>query len=292
MSPHASPAIAAVPFRSCSRVRTDADMRRGLLLESKSLPRSGLHYMKNLLSRALGDRFSFCEWYYEPGCCREMPCTGGSSCTSGSARKAGIRLTKSHDFELSDPVYAPGDDVMRVILVRDPLYILTSWYSLEFTSRYFDRLVEAGIDAREIWHRHERSLLERAFSVIDTVFEEPAVVELQNWLDRQSAYIAAFLEKWALPAVERPMRGVTLVPYHEIGSFVRRFVTGYGIEASGIDSASGEVFRPRTLPYASPSPRVSAYLESNSRLFERYASRIRAIDRCMMIPALHGYAAA
>lgn len=288
MSTQASPTTSAVPFRSGPWARTDAEVRRGLLIESKSLPRSGLHYLKNQLGRALGEQFSFCEWYYQPGCCRKMPCTGGAGCDSGSAGKGGVRLTKSHDFELTDPVYAPGDGIMRVILVRDPLYILTSWYSLEFISRYFDRLVEHGIDAREIWQRHERALVEKAFAVIDTVFEAPPVEELRDWLEKQSAYIAGFLEKWALPAVERPVRGVVLVPYNEIGSFVRRIVAAHGADAGGIEAAGEAAFRPRTSPYAAPSPPLSEYLADNARLFERYASRIRGVDRRMMIPALHG----
>ncbi len=37
-----------------------------LLIESRSLPRSGHHFLKQLLSQALGHKFSYCEGYHEP----------------------------------------------------------------------------------------------------------------------------------------------------------------------------------------------------------------------------------
>lgn len=294
MSVSASAAVMdSVPFRAPPAAPPQEQVGRFLLLESKSLPRSGLHYMKSLFARALGECFSFCEWYYEPDCCRKMPCAAGSGSCSGAqgreaVRQTGVRLTKSHDFELLDPLSAPAQGMMRIILVRDPLYALTSWYTLECISRYDRRLVERGIDARKIWYLHDRKLVADAFAAVDDCFEDPAVEDLKEWLTRQSAYIAAFLEKWALPAVERPVRGVELVSYEEIDAFVGRLLADNGIGATAANSPANAVFRPRISPYSAPSPRVGDYLARNARLFERYASRIRAVDRRMMIPALHG----
>ncbi len=95
--------------------------------DTKSLPRSGLHYMKRTFSKILDEYFSFCEWYQEPGCCKKMPCTlTGYSQQVEKTQTARLRLTKSHDFALDDPVFLPMFSLRRVILVRQPLHLLTS----------------------------------------------------------------------------------------------------------------------------------------------------------------------
>lgn len=289
MSLSASAIVAnPVPFRTLPEAPAK-EMRRSLLLECKSLPRSGLHYMKSVFTRALGDRFSFCEWYHEPDCCRKMPCTVGACSgvgTGGCGRGQGVKLTKSHDFDLRDPLSALGDGMMRIILVRDPLYILTSWYTLDCLSCYAGLLAEHGIDVRRIWYLHERKPLADAFEIIDGCFIDSSASELEHWLSGKSAYIAAFLEKWALPLAERPVAGMELVSYGEIDVFVNRVLAACGLASSAIRHEA--TFRPRISPYSAPSRKVGDYLLRHARRFERYASRVRGADRRMMIPALHG----
>lgn len=280
----------AVPFRRSSGRPAEAPHRH-LLLESKSLPRSGLHYMKRLFTRALGERFSFCEWYHEPDCCRKMPCTAAGACSGtdacGSARQASVRLVKSHDFELRDPTNTPAQGSMRVVLVRDPLYVLTSWYTLDCISRYAGRLTECGIEPREIWYRHDPERVAAAFEVIDACFTDPATEDLKTWLESKSTFITAFLHKWALPAVEHRIPGVEVVPYEGIAAFVGRVLVDSGRDAAagvGHDAA----FRPRVSPWSAPSRKLGDCLARNARLFQRFAWRVRGADRRMLIPALHG----
>ena len=161
-----------------------------LLLDSKSIPRAGLHYLKTRLSQVLGDQFSFCEWYQEPGCCRSYPCalTGYAD----HAQKTGefrLRLVKSHDFELTDPILKPTNNIRQLVLYRDPLFVLTSWFVLDQLNRHSDVLAQQGISMQKIWLAHEKEVVNSAYSIIETAFNPPAEAELIQWLAEKSHYI-------------------------------------------------------------------------------------------------------
>ena len=113
-----------------------------IYLDVKSLPRSGLHYMYDTLQGVLGPAFRFCEWYGEPGCCRQMPCAltclatpagpaQAMAQTQATADRPVLRLVKSHDLDLSDPDFAPRGALRRIVLLREPLSLLTSWWTLQ-----------------------------------------------------------------------------------------------------------------------------------------------------------------
>ena len=89
-------------------------------LDVKSLPRTGLHFMRNTFQSILGDSFSFCEWYTEPGCCRQMPCAVTGFATELQDRPL-VQMLKSHDFKLTDPAFPTDGPIRRTHLDTKPL---------------------------------------------------------------------------------------------------------------------------------------------------------------------------
>ena len=91
---------AYVFYERISRLSVNKSIPPFIMIDSKSLPRSGLHYMKKTFESVLSNNFSFCEWYWETGCCKKMPCalTGyAKECERTKTSK--LRMTKSHDFD-------------------------------------------------------------------------------------------------------------------------------------------------------------------------------------------------
>lgn len=256
-----------------------------VLIDSKSMPRSGLHYLKNTLTRLLGEHFSFCEWYQEAGCCKRRPCalTGFASYAqqSGSCR---IRLIKSHDFQHDDTHFDTSPHLQRLILIRDPLYVLTSWFELEQLGRYQNDLTSHAIVMNKIWLSHEKEVLKEAYSILDECFEPPTVDHLASWLVDKSEYIISFLSRWALPAIEKPDPYTHLVKYEEIDRFVLQIVEPHMQTFSKMarmaleDHAAhhGASFNKRKGPYSANSTVVTSYLSRHSEWFEMASARIKA----------------
>ena len=98
------------------------------LVEGRSLPRSGHHFLKTLLARACCENFSYCESYQEPGCCKVSPCHVAAYWHfARDHRQPHLRLLKSHDFDLKDSTFEPPLGMVRLIQVRRPLHSLVSW---------------------------------------------------------------------------------------------------------------------------------------------------------------------
>ena len=94
-----------------------------ILIECKSTPRSGLHFLKNTLNDFLGKNFSFCERYNEPGCCKKFPCA--LSCFNDEAaknQKSHLRLAKSHDFQINDRKIKTSEE-KRLVILSATLYL-------------------------------------------------------------------------------------------------------------------------------------------------------------------------
>lgn len=255
-----------------------------LLIDSKSLPRSGIHYLKNTLARLLGEHFSFCEWYHEVGCCRQRPCAiTGYALHARDRKVCRIRLIKSHDFELSDPVLEPCQSLQRLILVRDPLFTLTSWFELDQLSLHRKAFEQHGINMEKVLLSHERELLDPACRILDTCFKQPSTSELTAWLVERSNYVIGFMNRWAKPAMERPNPHVHLISYNEIDRFVIDTANAFrfGLSQNAIKSldefsnrdASG--FRQRLDPFLTRSASVSEFIGTNSSLFKAAACQIR-----------------
>ena len=254
-----------------------------LLIDSKSLPRSGLHYLKNTLENLLGDQFSFCEWYQEVGCCKQHPCalTGYGTYTQETG-KFRLRLIKSHDFNQTDPPLPPNTILRRLILVRDPLFTLTSWFELNELAKYKPVLLEHGIDIRKVWLMHEKEVLHDAYKILEDCFVEPSLDVFVAWLNDKMRYMSNFSNKWVKPAIEQPDPHVHLVSYEEIDQYVIDLIKPYR-HALSEDSRNAlekfsekrkQRFARRLDPFSVKVKRVEAYIRSNAHLFERAAQLV------------------
>ncbi len=270
-------------YQGISQSSQQKESPQFILLDSKSLPRSGLHYMKNTFAKLLGDDFSFCEWYQEPGCCKKMPCvlTGYAQfCQKdGSSR---LRLVKSHDLELVDPAFTPNASVRRVILVRDPLFILTSWFALEQLQNYKQELHESGINMEKIWIAHEPEIIESAFRILDNKYCPPNEKMLNTWLEEKSYYIESFMKKWVHPVLANPQPYWQVVHYNRINKFITNTLTElrdhlpeetkYRIDE--LINNVPESFNPRQNAFHTKSEKLSAYLVKNSSIFAETSNKI------------------
>lgn len=188
-----------------------------LYLDSKSLPRSGLHFLRNRLAELVGPGFSFCEWYQEPGCCRRMPCT--LSPPPGPEGRLRLRLVKSHDFDGNDPIYPLGGTAQRIVMLRDPLYILTSWWVLSSLDRNARVLQEHGIGMKKINFMHESNVVARAHRIVAEHGDLGTPEQLSGFLREQAGYISAFVQKWcSIPASSQI--APRILCYSEVPQFI------------------------------------------------------------------------
>lgn len=254
-----------------------------LLLDSKSLPRAGIHYLKHTLARLLPGQFSFCEWYQEPGCCRKTPCALKAYAeASRRSNQFRVRMIKSHDFLLDDPVFPALPNVQRVILIRNPLFVLTSWFELEQLRRYEDVLNSEGISMKKIWLLHEPEVVAEAINVLDRVYEPIEGAALKSWLSTKSLYIARFMEKWVYTNRDTAKSGSFIVRYEDIGSFAS-FVAKNQRALNSIDwnkctrpteEKASASFNPRHDPFTLRSELVSSFVNQHRSLFLAAASFI------------------
>ncbi len=256
-----------------------------LLIDSKSMPRSGLHYLKDTLARLLGDHFSFCEWYREVGCCKQRPCAlTGYATHAQQSGKCRIRLIKSHDFKHDDPYLETSPHLQRLILIRDPLFTLTSWFELEQLGKYAKTLAQHGIDMPKIWLSHEKEVLESAYKILDRCFEPPSIDDLASWLVDKSGYILAFFDRWVKPAIQKPDPYTHLVSYDRIDQFVVQLTNPYRKAISksackAIDAfaaSKNSNFSKRTNPFAAKTASVATYLEKYSFMFLEAADHLKS----------------
>ena len=178
------------------------------LVESRSLPRSGHHFLRHLLEQACGEQFSYCEGYQEPGCCRSSPCSVAAYWRY--AREHGqphLRLLKSHDFELTDITWSPPPAMVRLIQVRRPLELLASWLELEQLTLNRELLQSSSIALERVFLYHEAEVLEEAWRVIDERGTVMTDEQAQAWLADKVSYVQAFLQKWLPRARPFPFGG-------------------------------------------------------------------------------------
>jgi hypothetical protein len=80
-----------------------------------SMPRSGHHFVEQILFNTLKSEFSYCE-FYGAGCCKKIPCISEAHLTT---KTTGLFLQKSHDFNLDDPLTVPS--TFRMVQYRSPV---------------------------------------------------------------------------------------------------------------------------------------------------------------------------
>ncbi len=254
---------------------------RYLYLDSKSLPRSGLHFLRNRLARVLGPAFSFCERYQEPGCCGTLPCR-----LPMFPRGDGfaLRLIKSHDFDLADPVFAPAPAMKRVVMIRDPLFVLTSWWSLNLLHLNQDVLRANGIAPEKLFYMHERPLLAEAYDIVARAGTLEQGARFERFLENAVTYVSGFMAKWADPA-HLEMPGVELVGYEETLSALLAWLEPVRARLSDeardhLDRIATETggFAPRSDPFAGPTAVFSEHLAGQEAAFRACAAQIIEAD--------------
>jgi len=174
------------------------DVPKLFLIESQSLPRSGHHYLKNLLSSANGECFSYCEGYQEPGCCKSSPCRVEAYWNNAREhRQHHVRLTKSHDFNLEQPTLKLPAGALRIVQVRQPYDMILSWLELHQIEANTSLLEKRGISANRIYLYHESQLIEEAWRIIDQDGDTSEINAAKDWLAAKKNYIICFINKWA-----------------------------------------------------------------------------------------------
>lgn len=259
-----------------------------LYLNSKSLPRSGLHYLRDTLADLLGPSFSFCERYHEPGCCGHAFCTlTGYAEESEIEGHAAVRLVKSHDLALDDPEIPPTNTIQTLVLIRDPLFVLSSWFSFDELRRHAPLLKRFGITVEKISYLHERPLVRQAFRVLDTAYEPEGRSYLAEWLRLKVGYIKAFSSKWLRPPYPGDAGlGHLIVRYEQLPSFVTSLCTRlYDWLPSGSQARIQEYvlrgtlgFRPRSDPFDSRSNSLADHMRAHAGMFYEAAEELRNHD--------------
>lgn len=254
-------------------------------LDVKSLPRTGLHFMRNSFESLLREHFSFCEWYTEPGCCRQMPCAVTGYATERRDIPL-LRMMKSHDFDLIDPVYAPEGPIRRLVLLRDPLYLLTSWWSLQVLYLSDDLLKRHGIMKSKLNFSHGPHVVDSAYRIIDAEGEDIPVAPLHTWLEQKTPYILGFVSKWAEAAREHP-QNCRIVQYRDTPEAVLQVLDHLGpclpedaharIEA--FRTGRNSIFKARQDPFHSKSQRIADFLRHEAESFRAAAEALCRQDR-------------
>ncbi|WP_133637085.1 hypothetical protein [Zavarzinia compransoris] len=268
------------------RIGAKGGAERFLYLETKSLPRSGLHYTERGLRQIFADDFSFCEWYQEPGCCKKMPCAllGELEDVENGKKRLSLKMTKSHDFDLADPPYQLPLPVHRLVLIRNPLPILTSWFMLDLLAGHAELLSNNGIGINKIYFSHPASVVAAAYRIIAGAFNPPSPEELRKWIEEKSKYISGFVQKWC--GENSRMKNTHLVSYENANQFIvkiasileQRFDSQTRERLVAFARKSSEQFQPRSDPFRAPEPAISSYLRANARAFHEGAARIEEND--------------
>ncbi|MCP9797733.1 hypothetical protein [Cyanobium sp. Lug-B] len=218
------------------------------LVEGRSLPRSGHHYLKSLFARACGDHFSYCEGYQEPGCCRTSPCHVSAYWHfARDRRQPHLRLLKSHDFHLEDATFEPPMGMVRLVQVRRPLHALVSWLELEQLNENRQLLQQASLALERIYLYHEAEVLEEAWRLIDQAGVVMTSEQVSEWLNRKVRYVVGFLQKWLplakpFPFGHRLSGGDVLLRYEDLGRS-QELLESFGL--ARLDEEHGLAFTPR-----------------------------------------------
>lgn len=197
-----------------------------ILIESKSAPRSGHHFLKKILENRYKENFSYCEKYHEVGCCGLSPCNAEPYwCYAIDKKRFHLRMVKSHDFQLEDEPWELFPGAIRLVQVRDPLACLISWLELDQFAVNQDMLNAHGINISRLSLYHEPALVETASKFIDLYGRVMSAQEAAVCIEEKSEYLIRFIRKW-LPTCQpldgMPRRqGTYLLRYEVIASKVR-----------------------------------------------------------------------
>ncbi len=255
-----------------------------LTIESKSIPRTGHHLLKRILQEGFANRFSHCERYQEPGCCKSLPC---SLSHAYGRNDQDLRLVKSHDFQLSDPFPVPTTNSITLVAYRHPLFSLASSYLLATCERAAQEL---GLNVKKLNYLHEPAITRW---LMDHVEASPGLLSQTDLLDRLSddaAYQIAFFTKWGHGG-DSPLciwwdsdERVLHVPYEAI-SCTAGAISLLELFHDLLDSSPEERAAARNLDFSFLRPRahvltgrtrIDAFLTASMGLLEESAAEIIA----------------
>ena len=129
-----------------------------------SIPRSGHHFLQNLLTRYFGPQLHYCEFYSPKDCCRSIPCTRRGAFS--------VIYQKSHDRDMEVPKTIPG--AAYVIQYRHPVPEALSDRELD---------VQDGFGRISLNYRLGRA-------------------HYASWLASKAVYYRRFHDKWLASRVE------------------------------------------------------------------------------------------
>lgn len=131
------------------RPMSDVHAPSGAHLVGASIPRSGHHFLVDLLRQLLGETLRYCEFYEEPGCCRRVPCVAPSD--------AAVRFQKHHDLDLALATDLPG--VTYVVQTRDP--VMSTLSDRELLAQIEGEARAADGDEAVLWLGRKASYYQR-----------------------------------------------------------------------------------------------------------------------------------
>ena len=123
-----------------------------------SIPRSGHHFLQNLLSAYYGERLRYCEYYSPPNCCKTFPCTRRGAHS--------ITYQKSHDRKQEVPKDLA--DAFYIVQYRHPVAEALSDRELD---------LHDGLGRRSLDYRRSRDYY-------------------VSWLALKAIYYRKFHDKW------------------------------------------------------------------------------------------------
>jgi len=235
-----------------------------IIIECKSLPRSGFHFLKNTLQSYLGENFSSCERYDEPGCCNKMTCSLSELFINDAKqhRVPHLRLLKSHDSTLNDPIFPSSYNRRHLILQRDPLFCLTSVWELYLVKLHTEILAQFDVNYSKIGYLHERPVFNYAIQLLDEHYDATHEAIFNNWLDEYTTYMVGFIQKWM---VNNKDEYADIVDYDDLAQYAFNLacdIVPSGVTLKQIDKGENK-FIPRQDPFKVKSQRISEFLLQN-----------------------------
>jgi hypothetical protein len=191
-------------------------------------------------------------------------------------------MIKSHDFELLDPVFPTNSVLRRILVLRDPVYCLTSYWSLQVIEHNQDLLKAHGINPVKVYHLHEKPVLQMVYGLIDSLGSVPCEADLVDFLRNTKNYMLGFIHKWG-----RCVPKESIVRYEEVKDFAMSLIESLAPRLPADAQHRFEnwkdrpenQFHARSSPFLTDSRRMSEHLSQHAELFCRFAEEIRQEDQ-------------
>ena len=134
------------------------------ILVGASIPRSGHHFLADMMTAYYGEDIYYCEYYTLPSCCRALPCT------RRGAHKVIYQKSHDRDFQLASDVA----EALYLIQYRHPVPEALSDRELD---------LQDGLGRPSLIYRRTRA-------------------GYLNWLAGKAIYYRRFHDKWIVPKLQ------------------------------------------------------------------------------------------